>query len=225
MNSRPKNILALIPARGGSKGVPKKNISLLGGRPLIAYTIDDALRSGVFDRIVVSTDDEEIAAISREYGAEAPFMRPKELARDTSVLGSVLQHALHALRSRGYRPDIYMILYPTSPFRHPDLLPLLAGKLQQGHSRAITVKQVASNSLRYCTMREGRLAGITPPTASSDAGYYRQCGIAHGAHLGHAGPDYVHLVTNPLELIDIDRPEDMALAERAIRCNLAPLRQ
>ena len=90
-----KKILAIIPARGGSKGLPRKNIKPLLGKPLIAWTIEQALASKYLDRVIVSTEDEEIAAISRKYCAEVPFLRPKELARDDSPTIDTLLHALN----------------------------------------------------------------------------------------------------------------------------------
>ena len=115
MTSRMK-ILAVIPARGGSKGIPRKNIALLRGRPLIAYTIDAALAATSLERIIVSTDDVEIAAVSRGLGAEV-LMRPAELARDETSTVSVLQHVVAELVGTGYRPDAVMTLQPTSPLR------------------------------------------------------------------------------------------------------------
>lgn len=109
-------MLAVIPARGGSKGIPRKNIALLRGRPLIAYTIDAAQAATSLERIVVSTDDEEIAATSRGLGAEV-MMRPAELARDETGTLSALQHVVAELARTGYRPDAVMTLQPTSPLR------------------------------------------------------------------------------------------------------------
>jgi len=113
-----KEILAIIPARGGSKSIPKKNIKLLGDKPLIAYTIKEALKSKYIDRVIVSTDDKEIANIAKNYNAEVPFLRPKNLAKDTSSSLSVILHALEYLeREENYYPDIIVFLQPTSPFR------------------------------------------------------------------------------------------------------------
>lgn len=109
-------MLAVIPARGGSKGIPRKNIALLRGRPLIAYTIDASRAATSLERIVVSTDDAEIAAVSRSLGAEV-VMRPAELASDESGTLSVLQHVVAELAGAGYRPDAVMTLQPTSPLR------------------------------------------------------------------------------------------------------------
>jgi N-acylneuraminate cytidylyltransferase len=114
------DILALIPARGGSKGIPRKNIRLFAGYPLIAWSIAAAKQSDLVTRIIVSTDDEEIAAVAREWGAETPFLRPAEFAQDKTTDLPVFEHALKWLdaeRVEGYRPDIIAQLRPTSPIR------------------------------------------------------------------------------------------------------------
>ena len=114
-------VLGVITARGGSKGIPGKNLKLLGGRPLIAYSIDAAQRSGMFDRLVLSTDDPSIADAARASGCEVPFMRPAELALDSTPHLPVMIHTVAWLRDReSYRCDAVMILQPTSPFRTPD---------------------------------------------------------------------------------------------------------
>lgn len=113
-----QEILAIIPARGGSKGIPGKNIKPLGGHPLIAYSIVAALEADAVTRVVVSTDDEDIVAIAHKYGAETPFMRPTEFAQDNTTDLPVFQHALEWLaENEGYRPDIVVQLRPTTPFR------------------------------------------------------------------------------------------------------------
>ena len=93
-----KKILAVIPARGGSKGIPRKNIKDLAGKPLIAWTIETAKVSSVFDRIIVSTDDQEIADIARQFGADVPFLRPQELSTDTATSIDVVLHLIQWLR-------------------------------------------------------------------------------------------------------------------------------
>jgi YrbI family 3-deoxy-D-manno-octulosonate 8-phosphate phosphatase len=114
-------ILALIPARGGSKGIPRKNIRSFAGYPLIAWSIVAAKQAECVTRIIVSTDDEEIAAVAREYGAETPFLRPSELAQDQTTDLPVFEHALKRLNEReGYQPDIVVQLRPTSPIRPKD---------------------------------------------------------------------------------------------------------
>ncbi len=111
-------ILGLILARGGSKRIPRKNLVDIGGKPLIAYTINAAKESGVLDRIVVSTDDEEIASTARSFGAETPFLRPAALSADTSSSEEAMFHALHWLETEErYKPEFVMLLQPTSPLR------------------------------------------------------------------------------------------------------------
>ncbi|MDI3473276.1 MAG: CMP-N,N-diacetyllegionaminic acid synthase [Thermotogaceae bacterium] len=112
-----KRFLALIPARGGSKGLKDKNIRLLNNKPLLAYTIEAAKESGIFDRIIVSTDSEKIAAVALKYGAEVPFMRPKELATDTASSMDVLIHTIKLLQESGDIYDYVVLLQPTSPLR------------------------------------------------------------------------------------------------------------
>ncbi len=113
-------IVAIIPARGGSKGVPRKNIRQVAGRPLITWSILCAKASSVLDRIIVSTDDEEIAQVAKKAGAEVPFMRPASLATDTSSGMAPMEHALQWLQKHeGYEPDWLMCLQPTSPLRTP----------------------------------------------------------------------------------------------------------
>lgn len=113
-------VLALIPARGGSKGVPGKNIRLLAGMPLIAHSIRAAQQSKYVDRVIVSTDDEKIAEVARSYGAEVPFLRPKELAQDLTPDYPVFEHCLQWLEgTEEYRPDVVVHLRPTGPLRTP----------------------------------------------------------------------------------------------------------
>ena len=112
-----KKILAIIPARGGSKGLPRKNIKVLVGKPLIAWTIEEAKGSKYIDKIVVSTEDKEIAEIAKKYGAEVPFMRPRELAEDKTPTMDVLLHIVNQLEKRGEHYDFLALLEPTSPLR------------------------------------------------------------------------------------------------------------
>jgi CMP-N-acetylneuraminic acid synthetase len=115
------NILALIPARGCSKGIPKKNTKLLAGKPLISYTIEAALQSQCRPRVVVSTDDDEIARVARAAGAEVPFLRPAELAHDETPTFPVVQHALQWLEQHeAYQPELVVLLQPTSPLRRAE---------------------------------------------------------------------------------------------------------
>lgn len=110
-------VLGLIPARGGSRGVPRKNVRLLGGKALIGYTIEAARDARHIDRIVVSTEDAEIAAVARSLGAEVPFERPSELARDETPMLPVIAHAIETVAAAGWAPDAVCLLQPTYPFR------------------------------------------------------------------------------------------------------------
>ncbi len=122
------NAIAIIPARGGSKRIPRKNIKPFHGKPLIAYSIEVALKSQLFKRVIVSTDDEEIASIAREYGAETPFIRPKELSDDMSTSGDAVAHAIEYLQKKGEEFAFVCTLYPTAPF-------LQVKYLAQGYER------------------------------------------------------------------------------------------
>ncbi len=113
--------LAIIPARGGSKGIPGKNIKIFHGKPLIAYTIEQAKKTGLFDRIIVDTEDKKIASIARKYGAEVPLLRPKRLAGDKSPVADAVLLLLKRLKkANGYEPDIITLLQTTSPLRETE---------------------------------------------------------------------------------------------------------
>jgi len=108
--------IALIPARGGSKRIPRKNIKLFHGKPMLAYSIEAAQQSGCFDKIIVSTDDLEIATIARQYGAEVPFMRPAAIADDHATTMDVIQHAIAWCESQRMRVELLCCIYATAPF-------------------------------------------------------------------------------------------------------------
>ncbi len=112
------NNIAIIPARGGSKGIPKKNIKIMAGKPLIAWSIEQAIASSIVDRVIVSTDCGEIADIAKSFGAEVPFIRPKHLATDTASTESCLLHTVAWLEEEEkYEVDNIILLQPTSPIR------------------------------------------------------------------------------------------------------------
>ena len=115
-----KRILALIAARGGSKGLHRKNLRDLAGKPLIAWSITQAAASERIDRVIVSTEDDEIAETSRQFGADVPLLRPKELATDSSPVSEAILHVMRSLKSMGETYDIVMLLECTSPVRYPD---------------------------------------------------------------------------------------------------------
>ena len=111
------SVVALITARGGSKGLPRKNIRLLLSKPLIAWTIEEAKKCRLIDRVIVSTEDEKISNTARKYGGEVPFIRPKGLAQDRTEMVDVIIHALDWLKTSGYQHDLFVLLQPTSPLR------------------------------------------------------------------------------------------------------------
>lgn len=115
-----KSVLAIIPARGGSKGLPGKNIKELCGKPLISWTIEQALKSKYVDNVFVSTDSEKIAKIAKECGANVPFLRPDELAADDSLTSDAILHVLEQLSMKGESYDYFALLEPTSPLRKSD---------------------------------------------------------------------------------------------------------
>lgn len=138
-----KRVLGLINARGGSKGIPNKNIKYLNGKPLIAYSVIEALACPVIDRVIVSTDSEEIAKVAREYGAETPFMRPPELATDESLQIDTVIHAVEWLEKTGDVYDYVAILQPTSPLRNAeDIKNTIDLLIRSGADSAITVTKL-----------------------------------------------------------------------------------
>lgn len=134
-------ILGLIPARGGSKGIPRKNIAPLAGKPLLAWTVETAGASGVLDRLVVSTDDPEIAEMARRLGAETPFIRPAELARDDTPGVEPALHAVSWLRGKeDYQADLVLLLQPTSPLRSvDDIRGIVESARREGVDAAVSV--------------------------------------------------------------------------------------
>lgn len=137
-------VLAVVPARGGSKGLPGKNLADLGGRPLLAWTAEAARNCGDLDRVVLSTDDDRIAEAGRACGLEVPFVRPADLAADDTPMLRVLQHALEwAVGEGGMRPVVVVLLQPTSPFREAaDISRTLAALRLADADAAVTVERV-----------------------------------------------------------------------------------
>jgi CMP-N-acetylneuraminic acid synthetase len=145
----------LIPARGGSKGIPRKNLAQLAGRPLIAYTIEAARCSRFLSRVTVSTDDEEIAAVAKRNGADVPFLRPPQLALDQTPMIDVLVDVLGMLAEREqYRPDVVVLLQPTSPFRREGHIDAVVDLLvSSGADSVVTVVQVPHQFTPQSLMR------------------------------------------------------------------------
>ncbi len=155
-----KRYLAVIPARGGSKGIPHKNIVELNGRPMLAYTVEaakEAMEAGCIDRCVVSTDSGEIAEVARAFGADVPFMRPDYLGGDTVKSVDVILHALSFLEDRGERYDAVLTLQPTSPMRTG--ADLIGGVKMYDESNADSLiavyEDVKANGFNYYRMGEG----------------------------------------------------------------------
>jgi CMP-N,N'-diacetyllegionaminic acid synthase len=145
------NAVALIPARSGSKRVTGKNVRLLGGHPMLAYTIAAARESGVFESVIVSTDSDDIAQVARRYGAEVPFLRPPEFASDTSPDIEWLEHLIAELAKRGRSWDCFSLLRPTSPFRTAETI---------RRAWALFASQDGVDSLRAiekCTQHPGKM--------------------------------------------------------------------
>lgn len=142
-----KTFLAIIPARGGSKGLPGKNIRALMGKPLIAYTIEEAKKSKYVDRVIVSTEDSEIARIGKEYGAELPFLRPECLAGDGATTNEVILHAVKYLKdTENYMPDYICLLQCTSPLRSsPDIDGTIEKLIETGMDASVSVCEADVN--------------------------------------------------------------------------------
>ncbi len=213
-------VLAIIPARGGSKGIPRKNIIDLCSKPLIAYTIEVALNAKLVDRVIVSTEDEEIAEISRCYGAEVPFLRPKELAGDDSSLNDVMAFTLDKLKSINYRPRITAHLFPTHIFRTPELMDFLVGKLIDGYSYVRTVRKIThSPNTVFFKEDNGQLVSLLDPDKKTieSKTFFRSYGTFIGFNAGGNQKVYNHTVKNPIELIDIDTYSDLYFAEEVIK--------
>lgn len=157
------SVLAIIPARGGSKGIPNKNVKMLGGKPLIAWTVEAALTANCVTRTIVSTDDPAIAEVASKAGAEVPFVRPAELASDTASSADVVTHAL--TECPGY--DYFVLLQPTSPLREAaDIDAAFSEMLAASMDGCVSVS-VAQDSpwLMYLDDGYGRLKPVLPPLA------------------------------------------------------------
>lgn len=217
--------LALIPARGGSVGLPGKNIKPLGGVPLIGWTIAAALVSGCFKRVVVSTDDEEIAAAARASGAEVPFMRPDELASSTAGSLEVVEHALSTLEVGGP----FALLQPTSPFRSARHIRSAAQQFTQGSADALVAVSAGKPlAWSYQMDSQGKLSpalvGEQAPSRRQDAAevvqpngaMYITSPQALRDSRGFIPPQTKGFVMGKIDSLDIDDAEDFAFAEALV---------
>lgn len=217
--------IAIIPARGGSKRIPRKNVKLFAGKPMIAYAIDAARRSGLFDHIVVSTDDAEIASLGCAAGAETPFVRPQELADDHTPTVPVIAHAIGACALLGWNISQVCCIYPGVPFLEPDDLARGLELLDRGIAPYAFPVTPFSSPIQRALRRagDGRVAPLNPQFVSTrtqdlepayhDAGQF-YWGVA-SAWLGGLGihDNGVSIVLPEWRVVDIDTPDDWERAE------------
>lgn len=210
--------VAVIPARGGSKGVPRKNIKLMAGKPLIAYSIEAAKRSALIDRVLVSTDDAEIADVANQYGAEVPFIRPPELASDSAPEWLTWQHAIREIRS--VQPlDIFICISPTSPLRAVEDIDNCLNLLASSDADVVCTVRHAERSPYFNMLSmdaEGRARLVIPPASGAihrrqDApAVYDMTTVAYAAR-----PDFILKATSMFEgrlravLVPADRALDI----------------
>ena len=230
-----KNIVGIIPARGGSVGVPLKNIKNLNGLPLIAYTIKSAISSKCLNRIIVSTDHEEIANIAKKYGAEIPFKRPNDISEDVDT-EFVLQHAINFLeKEEGYNVDGVVLLQPTSPFRTAKTIKNCVDLyLNTNADSVVTVHNIEGNRPEWMLSLDSNNKVIPYNTPFEENGFpviklaarqsfptlYRQNGIVYVTNKNLLmektlviGPNAYAVVTDEEEAIDIDTHTDFLIAE------------
>lgn len=223
-----RKTLGLIVARGGSKGIPGKNIRELAGRPLIAHTADVARRSSTLDRVVLSTDSREIADLAESFGIEVPFLRPAELARDDTPTLPVVQHALHVLVQAGSRYDAVCLLQPTHPLRTVEMIDRCVDKLWHSGADSVFTVMPVPHSFNphwvYLSDDEGRLVIATgarepiprrqelPPAFAREGSVYvtRTEVIRRGSLYGKTSKG---VVVSPGDSVNLDTEADWREAE------------
>lgn len=219
-----KSAIAIITARGGSKRIPRKNVKLFCGKPIITYSIEAALRSRLFEEVMVSTEDEEIARIAKEAGAHVPFMRSSESAGDYASTDDVLLEVLAAYKERGREFDSFCCLYPTAPFVTAEKLKTAMGLLEKADSVMPVVPFSFPPQRCMILNEEGELRMKWPEhakTRSQDLEpYYHDCGQFYccrtAPFLEYKTTDLPHMVPmimSELEVQDIDNPDDWEIAE------------
>jgi CMP-N-acetylneuraminic acid synthetase len=219
--------LGVVPARGGSKGIPRKNLAMLAGRPLLAYTADAARASRRLTRVVLSTDSAEIAAAGEALGLDVPFMRPADLSTDDTPMLPVLQHALETMATAGVDSDVVVLLQPTSPLRRAEHIDAGVALLESsGADSVVSVVEVPHqyHPRSVMTIDGGRLR----PVMEGPAATRRQDKPRVYARNGPAvlavrsavlragslyGNDTCPLVMSPRESLDIDDAWDLELAD------------
>jgi len=236
MSKSHKKILGIVTARGGSKGIPGKNVKPLLGKPLIFYTIAAAQRSEVFDRLILSTDDADIAEVAKRYGCEVPFIRPKELAKDNTAHLPVIRHAVEWLKEReGYKPDYVMILQPTSPLRQPFHIKDAVALLDAGADTVLSVSKIPKQFSPYKGMvirddgfmelingdpvrnRAIRRQDLKDAYWSVGAIYlFKTDLLFEGKDPHFYGKRVAPYTIETKYIVDIDEPEDWEVAEKAL---------
>lgn len=224
-------LLGLVPARAGSKGVPGKNAKPLLGKPLLQWTVEAAVAAGVLDRVVISTEDEALAALAVEAGAEAPFLRPVSLAGDETPMIDVVLDTLTRLDALGYRPDAVALLQPTSPLRRPEHVREAVEALSSDADSVCTVVPVPPELSPHYVMRvdnRGHLKHFLDDGAQYTRRQdvpraYRRDGTVYltRRHVlterrSFYGSACVPLVLSASDSVTIDAPEDWAEAERRL---------
>ena len=220
--------VAIIPARGGSKRIPRKNIKPFFGQPMISYSIRAAQKSGLFDSIVVSTDDEEIADVARSFGADIPFMRPADLANDHAGTGAVVMHALEWFSKTGIDYDAACCIYATAPLLDPERLKEGWEKLQ-GKRFAFSVTSYASPIQRVLKQTaDGSVdmfwpENLTKRSQDLEPAYHDAAQFYWGwtdAWLNGEiafSPISAPVILPRTQVVDIDTPEDWEVAEVTYR--------
>lgn len=214
-----------IPARAGSHRLKNKNVQPLGGHPLIAYTIRAALLMDGVDRVIVNTDSEEYAAIAREYGAETPFIRPKDLAAKNSSLVGAVDHALYQLRREGYEVRQLVTMLPTSPFRNVrtlnrlmemmDSLMSLRTVLWTALEHESCLVKVDEGFVGYQDMLDIKLNGAYAWIKPLSYFFSQRLNQSQSELCFYNNHGYYYL-RNPIELVDIDTCEDFELAKAVV---------
>ncbi len=226
------HVLALVPARGGSKGIPDKNMRPLAGRSLLEYAAEAAAASGVVDRSVLSTDSERVAAEGRRAGLEVPFLRPSALARDDTPMLPVIEHALDALEHDGWAAEVVLLLQPTSPLRRPEHIRAAVQQLRDsGADSVVTVVELPRHFSPDYVMRvdDGRLVPFLAeggsvtrrqdarPAFVRDGTVYAFWSRTVRETRSIYGRDCRPLVLSARDSMTIDAPDDWNEAERRLR--------
>jgi len=234
--------VALIPARSGSKRVPDKNIKLLAGHPLIAYSISAALQSGVFAAVIVSTDSQRYAEVARTYGAEVPFMRPAEYSGDTSPDIEWVEYTLRRLAAEGRRYDCFSILRPTSPFRLPETIKRAwaAFGAETGVDSLRAVEKCSQHPAKMWVVRGRRMLPLLPIGPAEQPWHSSQYPSLPEVYVQNAsleiawsrvvfeertiaGTVLLPFITQATEGFDVNKPYDWDLAEHMVQSGQALL--